>query len=349
MRDKLRVGLVGVGWWAAKNHLPILKRRTDVEVVAVCRLGRRELNLIKESFDVPIATESYDEMLEQAALEAVIVSSPHELHARHARQALDRGLHVLVEKPMATSTADAKDLAERAAKMSRHLLVPYGWNFRPYMEAAEAFVRHGRIGKIRHVVAQMASPAADLFTGQDLAGTETDMFRPSPETWARSGTGGYGWGQLVHVLGALFFLTDLVPEEVFAFVTRSDFGGDLYDAAAIRCADGATISLSGAATAPHGSPFQFDIRLFGSEGMLLIDAERERVSLCRDDGDNAEVPMNRGDGAYACIEPIERFIDLCHGRPVRNNGDATIGLRSVEVVDAMLRSASSGRSERARP
>ena len=79
--------------------------------------------------------------------------------------------------------------------------------------------------------------------------------------------------------------------------------------------------------------------------MLLLDVERERLSLRRHDGDDVDVAIPAGDGAYACVEPVNRFVDLCLGRQAENCADASVGQRSVEVVEAMLRSAKSGRIE----
>ena len=55
MSGKLRVGVVGAGWWAVANHMPILKSRSDVELVAVCRLGQAELRKVQTTFDIPYA------------------------------------------------------------------------------------------------------------------------------------------------------------------------------------------------------------------------------------------------------------------------------------------------------
>lgn len=345
MSRKLRVGVAGAGWWAVANHLPILQSRSDVELVAVCRLGRAELAKVQSAFNIPYGAEDFEAMLDEAEMDALVVATPHSLHGEHAITALKRGIHVLVEKPMAVRSADARSIADLARAHECHVLVPLGWNFKPYFAAARDLVRGGRIGRIRHISAQMASPVGDLMSGSDLAGTEREMFRPDPETWANPRTGGYGWGQLVHLLGGLFYLTDLAPSDVFAFVGRSPVGADLYNAVALRFTSDATGALSGSATVPAGNPFQVDIRLFGDEGMLLVDVERERASLRRIDGDNHDVPMAAGDGAYACVEPVNRFVDLCLGKAVENCADATVGLRSVEVVDAMLRSAKSGRIE----
>ena len=56
MSGKLRVGVVGAGWWAVANHLPVLKSRSDVDLVAVCRLGRAELAKVQSVFGIPYGT-----------------------------------------------------------------------------------------------------------------------------------------------------------------------------------------------------------------------------------------------------------------------------------------------------
>ncbi len=345
-KAELRVGIAGAGWWATENYLPILMEHDRARAVAVNRHGRAELLEAQRRFCAEIATEDFDEMIASGHLDALFVSSPHNLHYQQARKGLEAGLHVLVEKPMTTDTAQARELVALARREQRNLMVPYGWNFRPFTEKARDMIEAGRIGRIRHVAAHMASPAGDLFTGRDFAGTEDAIFRPIPDNWANAEFGGYGWGQLVHLLGLLFYLTDLEPAELFAFTGKSDAGADIYDAVSMRFSDGETATLSGAATVPHGSPFQIDIRIFGDAGMLLFDMERERVSLRRDDGEDVDLALEQGDGAYQCAEPVRRFIAMCLGEPAGNNGTGETGLKSVAVVEAMLRSAASGTKAR---
>ena len=102
---------------------------------------------------------------------------------------------------------------------------------------------------------------------------------------------------------------------------------------------------SGAATVPKGRPVQIDLRIFGSEGMLLLDIERERLELRRRDGNDEIVPIAPGDGAYECEEPLQLLVDLCRGPPTVNGSPGLVGQRAVEVLDAMYRSAASGRME----
>jgi predicted dehydrogenase len=343
---KARIGVIGAGWWAAVNHLPVLKANEECEIVAVNRLGAAELAELQREFGVPRGFEDYRAMLDEVPMDGVVISSPHVLHHEHAVAALAKGCHLLVEKPLTTTAADARDLMARADAAGRQVIVPYGWNFKDWTDKARALIADGRIGAIEHVVLQMASALEDLFAGQPMKETEGHMFRPPPSTWADPArAGGYGWGQLVHALGLLFRIADLAPARVFAITGKSPTGVDYYDAAVVQFANGANASVSGSATTPKHRGNQIDLRIFGSEGVLALDIERERLEVWRRDGQDLVVDMPPGSGAYACDKPLDTLVDICLGRAVENQSPGIVGLRAVEVLDALYRSARSGRLE----
>lgn len=348
MAKKARIGFVGAGWWATHNHIPLVAANPHATLTGVCRLGRAELEKVRDSFGFCYATEDYDAMLEDCDLDGVVITTPHHLHFEHAVKALRKGLHVMVEKPMTTSTRDARELVDLAQAAGREILIPHGWNFKPYLRRARELFEAGAIGTLQHVSIQMASPAEALFSGRVYPGTESDMFQPPASTWADpTRYGGYGWGQLPHVLGVLFRIAgdSLVPQSVFARSRPSNTGVDLFDAVVIGFDNGVNGVLSGAGTVPMNSRFQLDVRLFGSEGMLLLDVERERLSVRRHDNRNSEVEIEAGTGDYTCEAPVHAFVDLCRGVPVVNEAPGRVGMRSVEVIDAMYRSIASGREQ----
>jgi predicted dehydrogenase len=244
MTQRARIGVIGAGWWAAVNHLPALRANKDCEVVAVNRLGPEELAQLQRKFDVPLGFEDYRAMLDEVPMDGVVISSPHLLHHEHAVAALAKGCHLLVEKPLTTTAADARDLIAKADAAGKQVIVPYGWNFKGWTEDARALVANGEIGRIEHAVLPMASALEDLFAGQPMKETEGHMFRPPPSTWADPArAGGYGWGQLVHALGLLFPIADLEPSRVFAITGKSPTGVDYYDAAVVQFVNGATLTL----------------------------------------------------------------------------------------------------------
>ena len=345
MSARARIGIIGAGWWAVANHIPVLKKFADCEIVAVNRLGKAELAEIQRTFGIARGFEDYREMLDKVPMDGVVVASPHVLHFEHASAALAKGCHVLVEKPLTTTAADARALVALAGKVGREIVVAYGWNFKPWTEQARKL--EPRVGHVEHVVLQMANALEDLFAGQPMKETEGAMFRPPASTWADpKRAGGFGWGQLVHALGLLFRITSLAPAEVFAVTGKSPAGVDFYDAAIVRFANGATASISGSSTVPKGQAVQIDLRIFGSAGMLVLDIERERLELRRRDGIDTVVPMKPGDGAYTCEEPLRVLVDLCRGIETLNGAPGITGQRAIEVLDAMYRSAASGRMEK---
>jgi predicted dehydrogenase len=340
--NKARIGVIGAGWWAVVNHLPELKKNPDCEIVAVQRFGAGDLADVQKMFDVPRGFEDYREMLAEVPMDGVIISSPHVNHFENARDALSAGCHVLVEKPMTTRTADARALVKLAARKRRQIVVPYGWNFKPFMGAARRMV--AGVGRVEHVVLQMASALDDLMAGRPMVETEGARFRPPPSTWADpKRSGGYGWGQLTHALGILFRIVDLEPVKVFASTGKSPTGVDYYDALTVDFAGGATGAMSGSSTVPKHLSVQVDLRIFGTEGVLYLDIERERLELRRRDGKDEVFAMKPGDGAYTCEEPVRVFVDICRGLDVENPADGRVGQRAVEVLDAMYRSAEKGR------
>jgi predicted dehydrogenase len=344
---RVRLGAVGAGWWATSNHFPIFAARDDVELVGVCGIGP-ELGAVRDQFGFGMATQDYSELLD-ADLDAVVISTPHDLHYSQAVAAIDRGLHVLVEKPVTLNAREGWDLAHRVEAAGVHFLAPYGWNYKPFTIEAKRLVDAGHLGTAQHVLCHMASPTRGLFAGDTnhiRALWDSQTSGPDPATWQSPDPGGgYAHGQVTHSSALLFWLTELRAASVMAKVSTGGAAVDLFDAAVVTFDNGALGSLSGAATVPDGDPYQVDIRVFGTEGVLLLDTERERMSLHRYDGRHFDLDVPAGSGAYECTVPPNRFIELITGASTENNSDARVAARSVELIDAMLRSSAAGGTE----
>ncbi|MEO1020237.1 MAG: Gfo/Idh/MocA family oxidoreductase [Pseudomonadota bacterium] len=342
----VRLGVVGVGWWACFNHIPTAMDHGGAEIVALADPDQARLDKAGDAFAIEGRYRDFRDMLTAEALDGVMIATPHVLHTESAVPALERGCHVMVEKPMATSSAEARAISVAAEQAGKQVLVPCGWNFRDYTAAAAAMVRAGRIGQIQHIVCQMASALEDLFAGQPMVETAEHMFRPPPSTWADpTKAGGYGWGQMSHSLAWVYYVTGLAPQAVFAMAGKSPAGVDYFDAASVRMTNGVTMALSGSATVPKHCGFHLDVRIFGTEGMLLFDVERERLELRRRDGRDEVIEMPPGSGAYDGALPVIRFIEICAGTGDQNAADAVNGARVVDTLDALYRSVASRKLE----
>ena len=339
-----RIGVVGTGWWACFNHIPTLLEERGCEVAALCDRDAARVEQVGEKFGVAARFVDAAAMLEGAApLDGVIVSTPHVLHIEPALAALQAGCHVLVEKPLATNAEDARRIAAVAKQAGREVVVPTGLNFTPWSRAAAEAVGAGGIGELRHIVCQMGSPLADLFSGQPMIETEEHMFRPPPSTWADpERAGGYAWGQLSHALAWALLVAPFAAESVYCVDAPSRTGVDMYDAASIRLRGGATMTVSGAGTVPKHRATHTDIRIFGSEGMLLFDTERARLEIVRHDRADRVIPLSQEEAAYDGALPVRHFARICRGAESWNPSDAENGAHVAEIIDAMRRSARSG-------
>lgn len=343
---KAKIALIGAGWWGVEVYVPAMLSNPDIELVAINRRNQESLDQILAKHKGPRGYTDYREMLEKEDLDAVVITSPHTVHFEQARDVLEAGCHVLVDKPMTTDADDARTLVKLAASKGKEILIPYGWNYKEFVTTASNLIADGRIGEIKNATCNMATFTYDLFGGLGLKEAEDHMFQPNKSTWADpDNAGGYGWGQLSHVLGLMFRLIDLAPKEIYALDVKSEAKVDLADTAVLTFENGARATIFGSALSPKHCSYQMDVRIYGSEGMLILDMERTRMELRRFDKEDVVLDLDPDAGQYAAVEPINRLAEVCQGKAKTIEANGIVGMRAIEVLDAMYRSIKSGKPE----
>lgn len=344
---KVRIGFIGAGWWATTNHMPILKKREDVEMVSVCGLDEELLERCKKDFGFTHTTTDYRKLLRQD-LNGVVISTPHSLHAEHTLAVLRAGCHVMCEKPFAITTNEARTIVNFARAEKLHIVVPYGWHYRPLCLKAKKLIDEDCVGKVMLVSVHMASSMGDILTGKPV--NYEGYVDPDPSTWADPliASGGYGLAQLSHATGLLFWLTGLRVESVSAIMSQPGSRVDLYDAMNAKFEGGAIGTISGSGTLPPNTPggTHLEIRIYGTKGFLHLDLARDHLSLHTHNGRHEVIPSGAGDGAYKCDGPPNQFIDLILGLTEDNNSPGEVAMRSVELLDLAYRSSRSGKEEK---
>ncbi|MBV6634304.1 MAG: Gfo/Idh/MocA family oxidoreductase [Mameliella sp.] len=341
-KGSVRAAIIGAGHFAYRMHIPVLAAREEVVLDSVCRLGREELELIRDEFDFAFATEDWREVLERD-IDIAVISSPHNLHYEQAKAFLEKGCHVLVEKPMCLDPAEAWDLVRVAQASGCELLVAYGWNYKPGLDEMREMI--GQIGEIEHVVCHMASFTRSIFSGGTLSNWGHIAIQPDRSTWeAPDQGGGYAYGQLSHALGILYWLTDLRCASVRSVLYEAPSTIDLHDAATVRFANGATGVFSGSCGVPNGHGFEVDIRIYGSTGSVLLDIETQRLVLKLPGGESRVAEVPQGAWTYSCEGPPDRLVDLALGQG-RNESTGDVGARAVETLHAIVTSGKSRGAE----
>jgi len=351
---KLRLGVIGAGSWAVASHLPnFAKRADDVEFVGVSRKNVQLLDRVRDDYGFQVASEDYRDVID-AGIDIALVASPSGLHHEHARAALEAGAHVLVEKPVTIDPGDAWDLVDVAAGGDRHLVVAFGWNYRPMVVEAKRLMERNGIGEVEQITVHMASATRELLSNSGDYPDADPVAVPEQATWtdpSLSG-GGYGQAQLSHALGLGLWLTGLRAEEVFAFMSAPlDAPVELHDAISIRFRNGAIGTVAGGScfTGAGDNKHQLEVRAIGSKGQLLVDVEREAVWLWRNDGTEVRLDLADGAGLYNCEGPVDTLVDLALGRDVVNSSPGELGARTVELLAAAYRSARGGTIARVAP
>ena len=266
-------------------------------------------------------------------------------HYEIAREALDAGLHVLIEKPMTVRAADAIDLDARARAAGLELVVGYTNNFAPGVIAARALVQRGELGEITLVAGLFTSSLEEFLMGRP--GEETDYARLSPiggpgtTTYsdpARSG-GGQGQSQATHALGALAYITGLRPRRVSALMHDRGAAVDVIDAMVFELDNGAigTLAASGAIGVLQAE--QQEQHYYGTLGTLHHDFITGAVTLRRARAASRAALSPEGQSAEASVAaPLDCLVDRILGRG-ENHGPAAVGIAAVELLEAAYRSA----------
>lgn len=151
MGDSLKVGIIGGGAIVQVAHLPVLRRMRGVEVVALCDTDLPKARAIADRFEVRDAFTDIEEMLDYETLDAVVICTPNHLHESHILAALNAGVHVLVEKPLAMSAKSAQVIARAAARGDRVVMVGMNHRYRPDAQAVRSFVQSGELGPVDSV------------------------------------------------------------------------------------------------------------------------------------------------------------------------------------------------------
>lgn len=240
-RKPIRIGIIGAGWWAANTHAPALRALENVEIVAACRRQPDRLAEFAEKVGVPRTFTDHEEMLDSVALDAVVVCSPHALHYTHVKAALQRGLPVLTDKPLAIHTSEAEDLIRLADDKGVKLAVFFGHAYDSTYRYAARQIRLNVLGRLAHISCTgFANPDALGFFGNATFAPNPAEFPILPTQFrADAALGGGGYLQDVgnHCFSALLIGTGLVVTEVSALMDSSDL--DLRANVSLKFSNGA--------------------------------------------------------------------------------------------------------------
>ena len=150
MSERLRIGIVGCGGIANGKHLPSLKAINRADIVAFCDLipERAEKACAEYGAEGAKTYTDYHRLLEDKSIDVVYVLTPNRMHAQVSIDALNAGKHVMCEKPMAKTAADARAMVEAAKKSGKKLTIGYQHRHKPEARYLKSVIERGDLGDI---------------------------------------------------------------------------------------------------------------------------------------------------------------------------------------------------------
>ena len=149
--SKLRIGVLSTADIAIKKVIPGMRRAARVEVAAIASRNGDQAKAVAERLDIPRAHGSYDALLANSDIDAVYIPLPNHLHAEWTIAAARAGKHVLCEKPLALTAADAERMAEACDAAGVRLMEAFMYRHHPSWVAVRDLVESGRIGRLAAV------------------------------------------------------------------------------------------------------------------------------------------------------------------------------------------------------
>ena len=270
---KLKTAIVGCGK-IADGHVSEIQKMDGAEVVAVCDLELLMAEQLARRFGIAAHYDDLAEMLETHSPDVVHITTPPQVHLALAKQAMDAGAHVYVEKPLTMSLDETEALLAHAAQTGRKVTVGHSFFFDPPALALRTLVADGVVGDPVHV---------ESWFGYNLSGPFGAAMLADASHWVHALPGRLFHNNIDHMLNkVLEFIPDEQPVvRARAFTRRPERFGDVRD----QLQDELRVDISGATTtgtgtfSSHTQPVSHFMRLYGTKNIVHVDFNIRTVTI----------------------------------------------------------------------
>jgi predicted dehydrogenase len=330
----IRAAIVGLGRWGQNLVASVQGQSDAIRFVAGATRTPEKARGFAGKHGIPLY-ENYEKLLADPAIDAVVLATPHTLHAGQIVAAAKAHKHVFVEKPFALSLRDAEAALRACAENKVTLAIGYNWRFQPALQEIKRMLGDdGRLGKLLHMEGNFCGPSVYRY--------ESEHWRQSREEGPAGGMTGRG----VHLVDAMLCLSGRIAS-VYAQSRRAvrDFGVDDTTSMLFRFASGATAYLGTViATAET-----WRLQVFGSNGWAEVgDVEHLdtwQLKVCTLDRENLHLHRKPQIMTFPRTSTeraeLEHFAKAAMARqPLAEAGGDE--LHGVAVLEAILESARDG-------
>jgi len=325
----IRMAIIGCGGFVRWHVRQIVPGVPELRIVALADSARGHAESLKKEYlpgkRVAIYTD-HRRMLKEVRPEAVIVSTPHTLHFRHCMDALAAGAHVMVDKPMVTSSFDARKLVARAKRAGRILQIAIQGIYTDTFAYARKLIADGTVGELQLITGVLAQGWLEATRGK---------WRQDP---ALSG-GGQLYDSSAHVLSAMMFLVGSPVTEAFCWADNKGAAVDINAVGAIRFANGCMGSIT---SGGNCDTWYSHLVVQGAKAVIEISPHGGNFRV-HGRGRRRAIRSVPKDWAVPSVTPVRNFADVILGK-AEPRCPASLGVVLADLMDALYASVRSGRS-----
>ncbi len=325
------IAVIGIGHWG-KNHARVYKELCQeglADAVQICDVDQARVLELSSALGIH-GTSDYQQILDDSKIQAVSIVTPSRTHYKVARECMEAGKDVLVEKPLTMDIAEAEELVRIAGKNNRILMVGHVFRYHPAVQELRRRINEGELGKIQTIISSREAfglPRRDMGVIYALGIHELDMF--------------------------CYLMEVDYPESVTA-VTSKVYSQDIEETAMLAVDFGNVKGYAFESWLVPGHEKRRDLMVVGSQMSARVDYLKPQ-ELCLYD-----TQVITENGAPTSIEDKgERVVSIPYAEPLKEElrhfiscvdsrqkplADGAVGVRAVVMAEAALASASIGKA-----
>lgn len=341
----LRVGLIGAGTIAFSAHLPAIRKLHEtMTLVAVADIREENARRAAREYGADASYTDYRDLLRRGDLDFVDVCTPEFLHAEQTEAAAAAGLHVICEKPMSSTIAEADRMIAACERAGVHLMVAHSRRFTGRYRQIRAAIDRGDIGEVRYVRENERRPRSMY----DSLGLATGYWTPEtgrPWLTMAEYSRGAALTNAVHETDLARWFVGTSPVSIYAEARITEPGAEVPDMLTytVEFENGAIAAAEIVNQLPRGYPYFHMMEVAGTEGRIrATDPIMAPLTIASDTG--LTQPVNfptllHVDQAY--VDELAAFAQLLrHGTPTLITPQEARG--AVELSVAAVRSSQIG-------
>ena len=344
---KIKWGVIGCGGIADRRTIPGMMLAENVELIAVMDANRQAAEKVKEKYGAKYAFDSVEDILAVDEIQAVYIASPVFCHKEQALAAAKAKKHILLEKPMALTVEESREIAECCEQEGVKLGIGLMMRFHSYHQEMKKLIAQGKLGSIVSMRAQLTCWYPDI-----------------PGNWRQNkelSGGGALMDMGIHCIDLLQYITGLRAKEVTGFTETQTFHYNADDSAAIvmRMENGALAMVDANFNIPDAAA-KCRMEIYGTKGSIMAEGTISQIEggdvsiLISDDSLGYDAVQNRDTLAEVKLEvplgnmytkEVESF-----GRAIENDTEPEVtsadAIALQTIVECAYRAGESGRTVR---